>query len=113
MTTYLKDTVPSNRDWKMSIEVADADTDDLIDLTGAVVAIALDDQDGNQKVLATTDNGKLTIVSLGVIEMSIPYSEMNLNSGSYVIGGYYQLGGETIDLISGDVTITRGFPRPS
>jgi hypothetical protein len=102
----------SNRDWNYQFEVSDEETGDLIDLTGAFIAIAITDADGCQRIYATTDNGKITIVSTGVFTLTIPYSETNLCAGTYDIGGYYQLGGETPDLLEGSISVRTGRPRP-
>jgi hypothetical protein len=112
MAITLNSAATSNRDWKTQFQFNDADTGDLIDLTGAVIAIAVEDGEGNQKILATTGNGKIVIVSTGIIELTIDDAEMNLCAGSYPIGGYYQLNGETVDLFEGSLSIRRGIPRP-
>lgn len=117
MSIILNSSAVSYRDWKQQFQFTDGDKDsatygELIDLTGAFMAIAVEDMDGCQKILATTDNGKISIVSTGIAEMTIDDSEMNLCAGTYNIGGYYQLNGETIDLFEGSLSITRGIPRP-
>lgn len=102
----------SNRDWNYQFEVDDEDTGEPIDLTGATIAISITDSEGCQKISATTDNGKISIVSTGVFTLSIPYSETNLCAGTYNIGGYYQLNGETLDLLDGSIAVRTGRPRP-
>jgi hypothetical protein len=102
----------SNRDWKYQFEVVDEETGDPIDLTGAFIAIAITDTEGCQKIYATTDNGKISILDVGVIALAIPYSETNLCAGSYEIGGYYQLNGDTPDLLEGTISVRAGRPRP-
>jgi hypothetical protein len=118
MSIIINSTVVSNRDWKTQFQFTDGDPDSatygqLIDLTGAFIAIAIEDQDGCQKVLATTANAMVSIVSLGTIELDVPYSQLNLCPGSYPMGGYYQLNGETIDLFEGSLSISKGIPIPS
>lgn len=117
MPITLNSATRSNRDWKTQFQFTDGDPTSatfgqLIDFTGAFIAIAVEDQDCCQRILATTDNGKITIISIGLIELDVSYSEMNLCPGSYQIGGYYQLNGETIDLFAGDLTIQKGIPKP-
>lgn len=102
----------SNRDWSWRFEVDDEDTGDPIDLTGAFIAIAFTDADGCQRIYATTDNGKISIIDVGVITLDIPYSETNLCAGTYEIGGYYQLNGDTPDLLEGSISVRTGRPRP-
>jgi hypothetical protein len=112
MGIAVSSTETSNRDWTYQFEVNDEDTGDAIDLTGAFIAIAITDADGCQKIYATTDNGKITIPSLGVVLLTIPYSETNLCAGTYDIGGYYQLNGETLDLLEGSIAVRAGRPSP-
>jgi hypothetical protein len=112
MSVTLNSAATSYRDWKTQFQFNDADTGDLIDFTGAFIAIAVEDQDGCQRILATTTNGKITIISTGIFEMDVPESEMTLCAGTYPVGGYYQLNGETIDLFEGSLSIRRGRPRP-
>jgi hypothetical protein len=117
MAITLTDAARSNRDFKRLWQFSDGDPDSptfgqLIDFTGAFIAIAVEDQDGCQKIYATTTNGKITIISAGVVEVDLTYSDMNLCAGSYPMGGYYQLNGETIDLFEGELSIQRGIPRP-
>lgn len=112
MSIILNSAATSYRDWKTQFQFTDADTGALIDFTGAVIAIAVYDQDGCQRILATTGNGLISIISTGIFEMDIPESQMNLCAGSYDMGGYYQLNGETIDLFEGSLSIRRGIPTP-
>lgn len=117
MAITLTDAARSHRDFKRQWQFTDgapnsATFGQLIDFTGAFIAFAVEDQDGCQKIYATTDNGKITIVSTGVIEVDLTYSDMALRPGSYPMGGYYQLNGETIDLFEGELSIQKGIPRP-
>jgi hypothetical protein len=112
MAIILSSTETSNRDWSYQFEVIDDETGDLVDLTGAVIAIEISDADGRETISATTENGKISIVSTGVFTMDIPYSETNICAGTYSIGGYYQLNGETLDLIDGSIAVRTGRPIP-
>ncbi|MCS3692005.1 hypothetical protein [Bradyrhizobium elkanii] len=117
MSITLNSATRSNRDWKTQFQFTDGDPDSptygqLLDFTGAFIAIAVVDQECCQRILATTDNGLISIISTGVIELDVPYSQMNLCAGSYRMGGYYQLNGDTVDLFEGDLTIQQGIPKP-
>lgn len=112
MSITLSSAETSNRDWNYEFTVSDEETGDPIDLTGAFIAMSITDRDGCQRISATTDNGKITIVSLGIITLAIPYSETNLCAGTYEIGGYYQLNGDTLDLIEGSIAVRTGRPSP-
>lgn len=112
MSITLNASTVTNRDWKTRFEFSDGDTGLLIDFSTAFIAIAIEDKDGCQKILATTTNGKITVIELGIIELDISHSEMNLCAGTYQIGGYYQLNGDTIDLFEGSLTLRKGIPTP-
>lgn len=112
MAITLTSAETSNRDWNYQFEVVDEDTGEPIDLTGAVIAISVNDAEGCQRILATTDNGKVAIVDTGVFTLTIPYSETNLCAGTYSIGGYYQLNGDTLDLLEGTISVRTGRPSP-
>ena len=101
----------THRDWKTLFEFRDAETGILIDFTGADIQIAVEDKDRCQRLLATTGNGKITIIGPGQFELYIPASEMRMCApGTYNVGGGFQLNGETIDLFEGTLTILRGIP---
>ena len=117
MAITLSDETRSHRDYKRQWQFTDGDPDSptygqLIDFTGAFIAIAIEDKDYCQRLLATTDNGQITIISTGVIEVDFTAAQMNMSPGSYKIGGYYQLNGETNDLFEGELTVQRGIPKP-
>jgi len=112
MGITLNASTTNRADWKTNFQFTDGDTGDLIDFTGASIEVEVRDQQGCLKIEATTDNGKLTILSLGVIQMLIPASEMsNICAGQYDIGGLYVLNDETISLFTGEVQIREGVVR--
>lgn len=114
---YITDSTRSHRDYKRQFQFTDGDKDSvtygqLIDFTGAFIAIAIHDDDRCELVLATTDNGMVTIVSTGVIELAVDQSLMTMCPGSYPMGAYYQLNGETDDLFSATLAVQLGIPKP-
>lgn len=111
MTLNITASAKTNRDWKTLFEFKDGDTDALIDFTGALIEIAVEDKDQCQRLLATTINGKITITGPGMFQLYIPASEMKMCApGTYKVGGGYRLNGETIDLFEGTLTVMRGIP---
>lgn len=112
MSITLNSAATSHRDWKQQFQFNDGNTGNLIDFTGAFIAIAAEDQEGCQKFKATTSNGMIAIISTGIFEVTIPAATLALCAGSYNIGGYYVLNGETIDLFEGSLSLRRGIPRP-
>lgn len=113
----ITDATKNHRDYKRQFQFTDGDKDSatygqLIDFTGAFIAIAIHDKDGCELVLATTDNGMVSIVSTGIIELDIDQSSMGMHPGYYPFGGYYQLNGETNDLFEGELAVQHGIPKP-
>jgi hypothetical protein len=102
----------NNGDLDIQFQFNDELTGDLIDFTGALIGVEIDGADCCQNVIATTDNGMITIISLGIFEMVVPYSTMrNFRPGSYDWGGAYQLNGETISLFEGSLSLQKGKPK--
>lgn len=112
MSITLSTAETSNRDWNYQFEATDEDTGELIDFTGAFIAIGVYDADGCQRIYATTDNGMIAVPGMGIVTLSVPEAQTNLCAGTYDIGGYYQLNGETLDLLEGSIAVRLGRPRP-
>jgi hypothetical protein len=105
--------VPNNADWQTQFQFGDGETGDLLDFTGA--SIELEIRDGawcGTRVIASTDNGLITIISLGIFELLIPASQMEcLCPETYRMGAVYSLNGSIISLFTGPLTITDGASR--
>jgi hypothetical protein len=84
-----------------------------IDFTGAQIKIEVDDQNGRNRITATVDNGKITILDDGRFELNVPAIQMaGLCAGSYPIGGVYQINGsEPISLFTGTLAMKNGVAR--
>jgi hypothetical protein len=111
MPITLNSSAATNRDWKTQFQFTDGDTGDLIDFTGAYIAITLEDAARCPTTWSTT-SGEVVIVGPGIIELTVDDSAMNFCPGTYQIGGFYQLNGETIDLFEGELTLRRGIGKP-
>jgi hypothetical protein len=112
MGINLKATATNNADWNMQIEVKDADTGALVDFTGAVVEIEIKDANNCRKLCGSIDNGRVTLPSTGVIEWLFLASDMKcLCVGAYKMGGVYELGGATVSLFTGELTVIDGVAR--
>ncbi|MCK1430908.1 hypothetical protein [Bradyrhizobium sp. 87] len=107
---YVTNFDQSNKaDWVTEISATDADTGDAIDFTGASVAFQVNDDQGCQRLLATTANGKITLPDVNTLQVSFTDEEMKtLCSGSYACGAVYSLNGETNQLLVGTVSIYNG-----
>jgi hypothetical protein len=120
MAITLNSTTTNNEDWRTVFQFNDVETGDLIDFTGASIEIEIREPDSNYSsysnygswIQASTDNGLITIISLGIFELVVPVTQMqNLCHGSYPIGGVYNLNGETISLFTGSLSIQSGNSR--
>lgn len=112
MTIRLDSSATNNADWKTQFQFTDGDTGDLIDFTGAYIEVEVKDQDRCRKIEATTSNGMIVIQSTGIFELTVPASSMKcLCPASYLIGGLYQLNGETISLFTGTLSVIDGVAR--
>ena len=111
MAIRLDSSAANNADWKTQFEFTDADTNTVIDFTGATIEVDVRDQNRCKVIEATTDNGKITINTDGFL-LTVPASEMKcLCAGQYDLGGVYQLNGETISLFTGTMSIIDGVAR--
>lgn len=105
----------SNRaDWIECFEFKDDDPNqngehELIDLTGSTIVLAVKDEDGCQVLTASTTDGSIVIVSLGIAQYTFPRSSMtNLRPDTYEVGGTLERDGETMQFLIGTVPIVDG-----
>lgn len=104
----------SNRaTWRDILEISDADTGDLIDLTGARITMTLCGERGD-KLTVSTDDGSINVIDLGKAEFVFTKGQMGgLCAGSYSIGARVQreTDGDVEQLIEGSVYIYEGVDR--
>ncbi|RTL52893.1 MAG: hypothetical protein EKK40_07020 [Bradyrhizobiaceae bacterium] len=101
----------SNReDWEMIFDVVDDDTGDMIDLSDAsIVFQANRKHDGNSPILATTDNGAITLVDTGAFRIFISRDQVtNLEQGQYEAGISITNAGQTIQEFTGALDVQKG-----
>lgn len=95
--------------WKTQLQFTDYDTGDLIDFTGATILIVVRDECGRVRIEASTNNGKVSVVSTGLIELDFTASDMSLTPGTYQIGGVFAFGSDDPDqLFVGTLTVIDG-----
>lgn len=82
------DPVSNKAGWDFVREVLDADTDEAIDLSACSIVLEVCDQETGTSVLsATTSNGKITILDIGVFQASFTATEMKtLCADTYDVG---------------------------
>src|SRR5581483_3737253 len=95
--------ISNRQDWVATFQVADADTDELIDLSAATIVFEVrNPNNGASLILATSDNGKIAVVDTGVFQLSIGRAElMPLQADTYDVGCTVAVNGETMQLIAG------------
>lgn len=97
--------------WKTIIEVADTDTGDDINLTGARIVCEVRDRKSGAIVLSgSTDNGKITIIDIGFFQINFPTTDtVNLAASTYDVGvKLTTAGGDDVQLIIGSIPILDG-----
>jgi hypothetical protein len=108
---YLTNIEASNRaDWIVQISATDADSGAAIDFSTATdITVAVKDESGCQKLVATLANGHVTLPTVGMIQFHFTPSEMKtLWPATYLIGGTYTVAGETDQLFVGTVNVYDG-----
>lgn len=113
MSIILNSAISNNADWQTQFQFSDAVTGDLLDFTGASIELEIRDQEWRgTRIIASTDNGLITIISLGIFEIAIPATQMEcLCPSSYRMGAVYSLNGSTISLFTGSLTVIDGASR--
>lgn len=100
----------SNRaDWTDTIELTDATTGELVDLTGATIVLAVRDRRGCLILEASTDNGRITFPITGQIHFEFPVSTVRgIAPGTYDIGLTMTRDDMTEQILIGSVAISNG-----
>lgn len=105
----------SNRaTWRDIIEISDSETGEMIDLTDARITMTVRDQNGGQRLTASTDDGSINVMNLGRAEFSFSKDQMSgLCAGSYSIGARVQreTEGDVEQILEGSVYIYEGIDR--
>lgn len=106
----------SNRaDWIDVVEITDAETGELIDLTEASIVLELRPQfdfDCAPLLTATTGNGKIVVVALGQVQFTFSRDEMiAIRPGTYDAGLTVSRTGITEQLIIATVAVLDGIVR--
>lgn len=102
----------SNRaTWQNGFEIIDAETDDLMDLTGASITMKVAREPGQSVVLTgSTGGGELTIPALGQVDFRFEASQMtNLCPGTYSASVLIERSGDTDQLFLGTVAVLESF----
>lgn len=102
--------ISNKADWTIQIIATDDETGNAIDFAGASVAVVVKDERDCLTLTATTENGKVTLPSLGVVECKFDLDDMKkLSPATYKIGGVYELNGETNQLFVGEFSVYDGI----
>jgi len=101
----------SNRaDWRVTREVVDDDTGELVELAGATIRFEVRDQRARGAVLTgSTADGHVTIDGIGTFTVAFSAAEMGqLCAGIYDVGCTIALNGATNQFIIGTATVLDG-----
>jgi hypothetical protein len=104
------DPISNRADWRVTREIVDDDTDELVDLAGAAIRFEVHDRRSRGAVLsASTSNGKITIDDVGTFTVAFSAADMQqLCAGIYDVGCTITRGGATHQFIIGTVTVLDG-----
>lgn len=103
----------SNReDFEINFRFKDADNGSLITLNASTDDIVFEVRSPRDIsiLVATLDNGKITIAGTGVATVAFPRSEMTgIEPEQYTYGLTFSRSGETVQIAKGQITITGGI----
>ena len=104
------DPVSNRADWRVTREVVDDDTSELVDLTGAEIRFEVRDRRNFSSVLrASTTDGRIAIDDTGTFTVSFSAADMRgLAPGIYDAGCIIIMNGITDQFILGTVTVLDG-----
>lgn len=117
----------NSADWISTLELTDADSGDLIDLTGCTITLQvwtqtqrgpgfvpvnwpnINSQYGTAALTASTSNGKITVPSTGIVQWTFRASEMEtLTAGFYEVGMIIEKSSDTTQLMLGVLPVLNG-----
>lgn len=104
----------SNRaDWVVTIEAIDADSNGPANLTGMSFRLAIENDNGQTEVQASTDDGQIVVdADDGTITWTIRAASLHgLCSGNYNVGLLMTDGTATEQILLGKLPIVQGIPR--
>jgi hypothetical protein len=107
-------------DWSDAVQITDSETGEPVDLTGCTIVVSVARRRkssgnwwfGNRPLLtATTDDGSVTIVDLGIFAVTFPVATRGgvLTPGVYEVGATISQSGEVIQLLLGTISVLDGI----
>jgi hypothetical protein len=105
----------SNRtDWLLDAEITDPETDELVDLTGAVIALWVTPADHPYEAVlsGSTADGRIAITGTGAFTATFPASSIAvLRAGTYRVFMRATIGGTSHQLLAADLPVIEGGPQ--
>ncbi|MBR0882483.1 hypothetical protein ABIF65_004125 [Bradyrhizobium japonicum] len=103
----------SNRgDWSEAIMLADAESGDIIDITGCRVTLSVADEQGGVRLKASTDDGSITLPDVGTFQWDFDENQMSgLCPGAYNVGVRISRDDRTVQLVIGSVNVMEGIDQ--
>lgn len=107
------DPVATSAGWSQLLEILDQETGERVELAGAGILVEVRDRScGAVALSAGTDNGKVSVVDTGTVQISVPADETKrLRPGTYDVGAVLTLNDETRQLIIGSLPVVDGIVR--
>lgn len=103
----------SNReDFEVNFRFKDTEDGSLITLNASTddIVFEIRDERDIRQLLASFDNGKITVSGTGVATVAFPRSEMTgITPKQYTYGLTFSRDGETVQIAKGPITITSGI----
>ena len=102
--------VSNRQDLELVYDIMDEDAGEAIDLTSSTLVFDICDLGcSTPRITATTDNGKITLISSTVFRVFVPKAEMEcLCAGTYGVGCTVENASQTESIIVGDIAILDG-----
>lgn len=101
----------SNRaDWSEAIVLTDAESGELIDISGCRVTLTVSDENKCARLTASTDDGTITLPDVGTFQWDFPATQMGgLCPGAYSVGVRISQDERTAQLVIGSVNVMEGI----
>lgn len=108
------DPITTAEDWRDTVEVLDAETGELVDLSDCVIKMAVKRHgDRNPILTGSTDDGKITVPDAGHFTWAFPQASRSaLCKGSYEVGITISQSEEVMQFLVGTISIIDGVVLP-
>lgn len=105
------DPTSTRQGWQLAVDLVDQDTDEALDITGAVINVEVRDPNTTGNVLSgSTSDGHVTIVDTGTFYINFTDGDtQNMRPDTYEVGAILTLNGATIQVMIALLPILDGI----